>query len=293
MTVQFEGDGEVPIQPDKTLLELALAVDIPLVNVCGGKARCSTCRVVVVEGSENLTQREDLEAQLARSRGFPDSVRLACQASATGPVRVRRVIYDEIDGQILGQADSAAERHLAILFADIRNFTPFSERHLPYDIVHILNRYFLTVGTQILEQGGHIDKYMGDGVMALFGLGGTDGPETCNAALAAARAMLVHLSTFNDHLEQFFHERFEIGIGLHFGQVVVGELGHPDRKQLTAIGDPVNVTARIEAATKTAGVPLLVSEAFAEQVQGQDWPSHDLPLKGKRETARLYAPPLV
>lgn len=292
MTVHFEGDGEVPIQPEQTLLELALAADIPLVNVCGGNARCSTCRVVVVEGSENLTLRKDLEALLAQGRGFPDTVRLACQTRATGPVRVRRVIYDEVDGRILGQADSAAERHLAILFADIRNFTPFSELHLPYDIVHILNRYFLTVGTHILKQGGHIDKYMGDGVMALFGLEGTDGPETCKAALAAARAMLVGLDSFNDHLEQFFHERFDIGIGLHFGQVVVGELGHPDRTQLTAIGDPVNVTARIEAATKAAGVPLLVSASFAEQVQGQDWPSHNLPLKGKSETARLYAPPL-
>ena len=292
MNVRFEGDGDVPVQPEKTLLQMALNAGIPMAHVCGGNARCSTCRVVVMEGAAYLSPRTPQEAALAKSRGFPDSVRLACQTRSSGPARIHRVIVDEIDGQILGQADRASERYLAILFSDIRNFTAFSERHLPYDIVHILNRFYMTVGAPILEHGGHIDKYMGDGVMALFGLEGAEGPEPCAAALAAARAMLVQLDGFNSYLENLFDERFEIGIGIHYGEVVIGELGHPDRKQLTAIGDPVNVAARIETATKAAGAPLLVSAPFAEQVDGLSWPSHDIPLKGKRETARLFAPPV-
>ena len=95
-------------------------------------------------------------------------VRLSCQLQASQPMRLRRVIKDQIDHQLLKQSNDAQERPLAVLFSDIRSFTSFSERHLPYDIVHILNRYFLSMGEAIHAHHGQIDKYMGDGIMALF-----------------------------------------------------------------------------------------------------------------------------
>ena len=111
-----------------------------MIHVCGGHARCSTCRVVVLEGE--LPPRNEKESTLATTLGLPSSVRLACQLDAGCDMKVRRVIRDELDRTLMQKANTASEKHLAILFSDIRSFTSFSERHLPYDIVHILNRYF-------------------------------------------------------------------------------------------------------------------------------------------------------
>ena len=178
---------------------------------------------------------------------------------------------------------------MAILFSDIRSFTTFSERHLPHDIVHILNRYFLEMGTAVHNHQGRIDKYMGDGIMAIFGLEGEEHPAIL--AYNAAVEMLQRLEGFNEYLQRVYNETFQIGVGVHYGSVVVGNIGHPDHNSFTAIGDTVNVAARIESATK-GRANILVSEPVYEAIQETGWESTELLLKGKTESLTLYASPV-
>jgi adenylate cyclase len=157
------------------------------------------------------------------------------------------------------------ERELAILFSDIRGFTSFSEPLPPHDVVHVLNRYFHVMGPAVTRFGGTIDNYMGDGLMALFGTRDGDG----NRALQAVEAGLAMLQAMDDlkpYLEMAYGRSFDMGIGIHFGEVVVGSVGAVGQERITAIGDAVNLASRIESANKTAGTRMLISDAVLAQV---------------------------
>jgi adenylate cyclase len=280
-------------QPGETVLCISRRHGIPHTAACGGHARCSTCRVIVLQGPENLTPRNEPEAHLAGLKGLGDDIRLACQARVLGPVTLRRLVHDECD-IALAQSDTShstgKEVSLAVLFSDIRGFTPFVETHLAYDVVHILNRYFQQMGEAVLRHGGYIDKYIGDGLMALFGLDGAQPARACEQAVGAALDMVAELPHFNAYLERLFATSLEVGIGVHFGEVILADMGHPKRMQLTAIGDTVNVASRIETATKLFGTRLLVSEPVVEQLPGKlSLGRHQRTLlKGKSEEQLLF-----
>lgn len=268
--IEFQREQVVEAGDDQTLLEISRAAGIPHVAACGGHARCSTCRVVVVENLANVVARTPAEQTLATRKGFDDNIRLACQTKVCGPVTVRRLVIDEEDMRMI-QSDQSPhatgkDRKLAILFSDIRNFTPFAESHLPYDVIHILGRYFRKMGEPVLEHGGYIDKYMGDGIMAIFGLERDDPADACLDAVSAGLDMLTALDELNHYLSRQFDTTFRIGIGIHVGPVIIGEMGHPKKMQFTAIGDPVNIASRIESSTKEVGASLLVSEDVCKLV---------------------------
>jgi adenylate cyclase len=259
-------------EPDLTLslLDVSHKHGIPHMQACGGNARCSTCRVLVLENLDHVCPRNDAESQLAERRGFTDDIRLACQSHIDGDVIIRRLVVDECDRNLVNAETPMAvgrEACIAVLFADIRGFTPFTARTLPYDVVHILNRYFQAVGNAIMANGGVIDKYIGDAVMALFGLDGSDPRTACLQAIRAALAMRKAVAEFNSYLDQVFHEHFAVGIGIHFGPAIIGEIGHPASRQVTAIGDTVNIASRIESESKVLGTDLLVSEFVIDKVR--------------------------
>ncbi len=279
--------------PALTLLEISLKNGVPHMHACGGHARCSTCRVLVSAGAENLVPRGEAEETLALKRGFESSVRLACQTRVRGPVTIRRLVLDNRDYEAVrerSQSTTGREDNLAILFSDIRNFTGFSEKHLPYDIIHILNRYFETMGEIVLRNGGMLDKYIGDGLMANFGLKQSDPVAICLLAVNAALEMLAALNSVNEYARQHLDHEFRIGIGIHFGNVIVGELGHHSNAAFTIIGDAVNTAARLESMTKKAGARLLVSDAVYERVRPHVTRGRVFraPLKGKTGEFRLY-----
>jgi adenylate cyclase len=286
MKITFEDQQVIAGGENKNVLEMALEQGVDITHVCKGNARCSTCRVLVVDGEG--TPRTEKEQILAERLGLPENVRLSCQMQMTSDIEVRRLIKDSLDRKLVNQANSAVEKSVAILFSDIRSFTTFSERHLPYDIVHILNRYFWEMGEAIQGHDGRIDKYMGDGIMAIFGLTGDTHPAV--SAYHAAQEMLQRLTDFNQWLADSYGEHFEIGIGIHYGTVVVGDLGHPDSISFTAIGDTVNVAARIESATKNR-CKILVSEPVYQVLDASEWDSTELLLKGKTEPLRLFMVP--
>jgi adenylate cyclase len=249
-----------------------LQAEIPHAHACGGNARCSTCRVLIVEGVEHCAPRNDKEQALAERLCLSPEVRLACQTTVIADVEVRRLVLDADDVEVTNQAKPGAapasigeEKEIAILFADIRGFTSFAERLPPYDVVHVLNRYFHRMGKVINRNGGFINNYMGDGLMALFGV-----EEPKDAALNAVKAgleMLEEVDRLRHYLEAIYTRCFRIGVGVHFGDAVVGAIGAPTTRRITAIGDAVNLASRIESANKQAGTEFLISEETYAQVK--------------------------
>jgi adenylate cyclase len=180
------------------------------------------------------------------------------------------------------------EQRLAILFADIRGFTPFAETMLPYDIIHLLNRYFHHVGEAIRRHGGYIDTYMGDGLMALFG--GQTPDSAAHSAIRAGLDMLAAVDQLNPYLTSLYQRELRIGIGVHVGDVVVGAVGADGNRKITAIGDAVNIASRIEAANKPAGTAFLISEETYMEVYTQIHVNRSVrvTLAGKRGEYTLY-----
>jgi adenylate cyclase len=280
-----------------SILDMSLKHGIPHMHVCGGRARCSTCRVAIVEHEEHLLPRNEAEADLAARKGLDPNIRLACQTRVRGDVALRRLVMDETDVKLLGMeagpGKCGREADLAVLFSDLRNFTNFSEANLPYDVIHILNRYFEPAGEAIVANGGYIDKYMGDGIMALFGLGEPDPREACLSAVRAALGLRARLEELNSYVSAHFKTELRCGVGIHYGSAVVGEVGHHDKRQFTAIGDTINLASRIESATKECGVEILVSDEVRRHVEGHVdlGRSFDVSLKGKSGTYRLFEVP--
>ncbi|WP_293337262.1 adenylate/guanylate cyclase domain-containing protein [Microcoleus sp. CAWBG58] len=267
-------DRAIEIDDDDIILEASLRAGIPHTHACGGSARCSTCRVLIVEGLEFCSPRNSAEDDLANKLRLDPEIRLACQTQvAGGKVILRRLAIDSEDletfnDEIAGNLISAPvgqEKKIAILFADIRGFTAFAESLLPYDVIYILNRYFQKMGYAINRNGGMINNYMGDGFMALFGLENSE--KAAEQAVRAGVEMLEELDKLNPYFETLYHHRLRIGIGIHCGLAVVGNLGEKKNQTVTAIGDAVNFASRIEAANKQVGTTLLISAETYDEVK--------------------------
>ena len=151
---------------------------------------------------------------------------------------------------------------MALLFADMRGFTRLAESRLPYDVVFVLNRYREEMAHAIESAGGVVNEFVGDGVMALFGLE-SDVETGCRQAMAAARAMFERLEHLNRTLAAEFNEPLRIGIGIHAGPVILGEMGYANLKGITVVGDVVNTASRLEEMTKRFGAQVVVSEDAA------------------------------
>ena len=301
INIKYITDNQsIKTKAGKTILNISLNQSINHMHACGGQAKCSTCRVLVTDGLENLLPRNDAEIRMAKMKKFPNNVRLACQTKITGDISIRRLITHEsqlketIQEGRLFPSTMGEEKELTILFVDIRNFTSFSERNLTYDVVHMLNRYFEVIGKSIDENNGYIDKYIGDGVMAIFGLNNDNKKSSQKNAMLAAIKSLDKLRILNVFLKNNFNHEFEIAIGIHSGKAVIGYLGFHEKRQFTAIGDVVNTAARIESAAKQTNSKILISrEVFLKVSKDFNWKKqHYLDLKGKEERLTLYEPDL-
>ncbi|HYF50664.1 MAG TPA: adenylate/guanylate cyclase domain-containing protein [Planctomycetota bacterium] len=288
----------IPASEDQTLLSATLAAGIPHIHACGGRARCSTCRVQVTKGLEHCHVRGPEEQTMAERLHFAPEVRLACQTRVNGDVTIRRMALDHADEVVLAQnaggtaiAPIGEEKRIAILFSDIRGFTTFSEHLPPYDVIHVLNRYFFEMAKPIEANGGCIDNYMGDGLMALFGM--DNAPDPSLRAVKAGLGMLAALEGLKPYLQSLYGTTFRIGIGVHIGEVVVGTIGQAGKshnKRTTAIGDAVNFASRIEGENKAAGTNFLISEAVYKEVNKsiQTGKTVRVNIKGKSGLYTLY-----
>ncbi|HUC83537.1 MAG TPA: adenylate/guanylate cyclase domain-containing protein [Flavisolibacter sp.] len=271
--IEFIGDQTVPIREGQTILDASLEAGIPHYHACGGQGQCTTCRVHINNGGKFLSELSKREIWLRKSIPFGPHVRLACQTYVSGPVSLHRMIRDEADMTMYLAEDrqndlqnTGREQELALFFLDIRNFTPFMERFLPFDVIHIVRRLFCLFRNAIDNHHGTIIETAGDGFYAVFGFE-TSVQQAANDAYAAAQEILAELEEFNrTYVEKHFFHRFQAGIGLHTGKVIVGNIGIGVNNNLTVMGLPVNVASRIQAATRTLNNSLVVSEQLGEHL---------------------------
>lgn len=282
--------------PDNTILEATLKAQINHTYVCGGNARCTTCRVYVVDGLSNCLPRNEKEKLLAVQLGFPPDIRLACQTKIRGNITIRRPVVDDLDREIilkqLGDVSGTKlgqEKDLAILFTDIENYTQFAEAFPAYDVVHVLNRYYQTMNEIIVQHKGIISDVAGDGILALFGVI-EDSKNPVLDAINAVRAMNAALIQFNGYLNQMYDRSFGIRAGINFGKVIVGNFDTGMMSKISAIGDAVNLASRIETANKDFGTKLLISQSAKKEIKGvvETHKVHRARLKGKSGEYFLY-----
>jgi adenylate cyclase len=283
----------MPILPGATVLETLRANGIPHASVCGGRARCTTCRVLVTKGLEQLPEPTGLEAKALARIGATPGMRLACQIRPTADLAVLPLMPADagaLDGSIRGGLEGR-ERLITILFIDLRASTALAEGKLPYDVLFILNQFFHEMTQALIGSNGHYSQFTGDGLMALYGLYAADPKSGPADAVRGAQQMLERLDQLNYRLRGDLREPLRIGIGIHFSEAIVGAMGPPRSQVITAIGDAVNTCARLESLTKEYGCSVVISRQAAEaaglSLDGEEL--HEAPVKGRREPVQFYA----
>lgn len=245
-----------------TILEASRAAGVPHASVCGGRGRCSTCRVCVVAGATSLPPARPAEqAVLDRVRAGP-AVRLACQLRPVSDVGVVLLLPPQWTAATLRRRRpprAGEERFIAVLVADMRGSTRLAETRLPFDAVFIIDRFVTAVGDAVVSAGGHVNNFTGDGLLASFGLDCGPG-EACRRALLAVAAIGRNVTALNHVLAAEMTEPIGFGVGVHGGEVIVGEIGCTEPPVFTTLGDAANAATRLEAMCRELGCEAVVSD---------------------------------
>lgn len=263
ITVRFVGHGTRRLAPGPTVLEMFRRFGIPHAALCGGRARCATCRVLVMDGNDKLPRPGMNEAKLLRRISAPEGVRLACQIRPRDDLQVQLLLASRLNagaGRALELDDAAGKRGLTVVVADLRAFSALSERQLPRELIGLLNRFFDEMGQAITAHEGRIDAFYGDGFMAVFGL---EGPPArgAQAAIAAAGDIVRAVDALNREYGAALPLPLRIGIGIHTGDAVTGAVENDNlgRREIT-VGESVMVASQLESATRRVLADVVVSE---------------------------------
>ncbi len=285
--------GEIVAVPRGfSILEASRSAGIPHYSICGGKGRCSTCRVRVVKGGDELPEPGSIEQETLHRIGADGDVRLGCQLRPEKDVSVVPLLMPDPDIASEGAAQltvAGQERDITVLFCDLRSFTQLAETKLPYDVVFLLNRYFAIVGQAVQQVDGRLDKFIGDGAMALFGLRGSS-EDGCRNALAAAAQIVRDIERLNEEMADELSLPLRVAIGIHTGPAIVGTMGYDKVKGLTAVGDTVNVASRLESVAKEQQAAIVLSEPVATRagMPVEDLEAEDIAIRGRSNPLRVY-----
>ncbi|THH36262.1 adenylate/guanylate cyclase domain-containing protein [Aliishimia ponticola] len=292
LRISYVNGPTISTAPGPTLLEMSQIAGVPHTSLCGGKGRCTTCRVILQDGREHVAPPSAAETAALRAVDAPEHARLACQIRPTGPCTVYRMFEPEARRR-QARTSQGKEARLAILFLDMRGFTARTTGHLPYDVVFLLNRFFDAIVPEIIAAGGTVDKYLGDGLLAVFELPASEA--SAQAGVKAARGIGVALERFNAQLRAEGSEPVRIGLSLHLGTLVLGEIGAAGLAPRTLIGDTVNAASRLEAETKQLGVEGLISLPVLEAAGIPADPDTliDLALRGVAEPVTALKVPVL
>ncbi|RAU23631.1 hypothetical protein CU669_00550 [Paramagnetospirillum kuznetsovii] len=283
----------IAVPTGASVLDAFRAHGIAHASVCGGKARCTTCRVRVLHGLEFVAAPGPLEVDALARIGAPPEVRLACQLCPTADLTVMPLLpADATAEDVMGKGGlDGREGEVAVLFVDLRGSTTLGEARLPYDVLFILNRFFLEMNRALVATNGHYSNFTGDGLMALYGLERDDPAQAVRDALAGAKSMLAAMERINRDLATELAQPLRIGIGIHAGEAIVGTMGPPMAQIVSAIGDMVNTAARLEGLTKDYGCSVVISRHAAE-LAGLSLPAESLRtavVKGRAEPVEVHA----
>ncbi|MCK1511697.1 adenylate/guanylate cyclase domain-containing protein [Bradyrhizobium sp. 190] len=282
------GNGRtVRVPRGLSVLEASLRNNVPHASVCGGRARCSTCRIRIIGDHSDLPEPSQREAFVLGRVGTSDpSIRLACQLRPDTDLSFFQLFlpHTSADGHESNPTRVGQERYLVSLFVDMRGSTQLAEKRLPFDTVFIVNRFLGAVSQAVLESGGKPNQFVGDGMLALFGLS-TTRQEACRQALRAAAMIAANVDELNKFLEHDLREPIRFGIGINGGEVIVGDIGYRDHMVFTALGDAVNVAARLQDMTKSLSCEVVVSDEVraAAGLAADALPQHDVEIRGRNE----------
>ena len=283
------GNGRtIRVPKGLTVLEASLRYNVPHASVCGGRARCSTCRIRIIGDLSRLPEPSAREAFVLARVGTNDpSVRLACQLRPTADLSFFQLFMPNTS--TTNAHDSSPTRigqecYLVSLFVDMRGSTRLAEKMLPFDTVFVVNRFLAAVAQAVIECGGRPNQFVGDGVLALFGLAAS-AQVACRQALKASALIAKNIDELNQFLSHDLREPIGFGIGIHGGEVIVGDIGYRDHMVFTALGDAVNVAARLQDMTKTLSCQAIVSDEvhITAGLDADDLPKQEVVIRGRAE----------
>nr|WP_064246797.1 adenylate/guanylate cyclase domain-containing protein [Rhizobium leguminosarum]OAP95554.1 adenylate cyclase [Rhizobium leguminosarum] len=295
VAVNYPGGEVIRVPRGFSVLEASRLGGLPHYSVCGGKGQCSTCRVQILGDYDSLPAPDKMEQTTLRRINAGPDVRLACQLRPNRDIAVAPLLVPATEAALPANSQETSpgrEREIAVLFVDIRHFTTLTETRLPFDVVFLLNRYFAIIGKAVEQAGGRLDKFIGDGAMALFGLNTTP-EEACRQALAAAAAIVTEIEKLAAELADELALPLRIAIGIHTGPAVVGTMGYGRVRNMTAIGDTVNVASRLESAAKEFEAAIVISEPVAS-LSGADLAgieSREISVRGRALPLKVYVIP--
>lgn len=206
-----------------------------------------------------------------------EGVRLACQLYPRTDLAITPLVManQSLSATLHSGGVQGHEEYVVAMFVDMRGSTNLGERVLAYDVVFILNRFFTELSSALSDSHGHYAQFAGDGLMALYGLEPARKAHACRDALAGAREMFRRIDNLNEQLQREFGESVQMGIGIHGGEAIVGTMGPPKTPLLTAVGDNINIAARLESQTKEIGCDMIVSVATLE-TESIDFPASNV-----------------
>jgi adenylate cyclase len=262
-------DRQVRVPKGLSVLEASLRYKVPHASVCGGRARCSTCRVRVVSDRFALPPPSGREAFVLKRVGVSSdpSIRLACQLRPQSDVSVIPILPPHIGADFVRnrqRINVGEERYLVSMFVDMRGSTTLSEARLPFDIVFLINRFVETVSRGVTEAGGVPNQFVGDGVLALFGLK-CDRDTACRQALRAAALIASNVAHLNHQFATEVRDPIQYGIGINAGDVIIGDIGFRGHTVFTALGDSVNVAARLQDMSKALDCKVVIAEEVCQR----------------------------
>jgi len=275
-----------------TVLEASRWAGIPHTSICGGRARCSTCRVRVTRGEEGLPPPSDLElATLARVNA-PAHVRLACQLRPDHDIAVVPLIPAAAAARGMRIAvEGGAEVMATALCVDLRDSTALAAGKLPYDSLFIVDRYVQCASGAITAHGGYVTSVAGDGIMSVFGIDG-DARRGAQGALDAVAAIWEGLAALSVQLADDLAGPMRFGIGVHSGRSVLGSIVLSGAPSLQFLGDTGNVAARLQDLSKELGATAVISQevfATAGWRLGPDMALTDVTVRGRGGAALRIA----
>ena len=283
------GNGRtVRVPKGLSVLEASLRHNVPHASVCGGRARCSTCRIRIIGDCDDLPEPSQREAFVLSRVGASDpSIRLACQLRPESDLSFFQLFLPHAvtaDAPSSSPTRIGQERYLVSMFVDMRGSTKLAEKRLPFDTVFIVNQFLGAVSQAVIECGGRPNQFVGDGMLALFGLA-VNRQEACRQALRAAAMIAANVDEVNRFLEHDLREPIRFGVGINGGEVIVGDIGYRDHMVFTALGDPVNVAARLQDMTKSLSCEVVISDEVraAAGLSADALPQHEVAIRGRNE----------
>jgi len=282
------GNGRtVRVPKGLSVLEASLRHQVPHASVCGGRARCSTCRIRVIGDCAMLPEPSNREAFVLNrvGTGSDPAIRLACQLRPETDISFFQIFMPQTAAAgASGPSHIGEERYLVSMFVDMRGSTRLAEHRLPFDTVFVVNRFLGAISQAVIECGGQPNQFLGDGQLALFGLA-TNRQTACRQALKAAAMIAANVAQLNQFLEHDLREPIRFGIGIHCGEVIVGDIGYRDHMVFTALGDAVNVAARLQDMTKSLGCEAILSEEVCATagIAADALPRQHVEIRGRNE----------